>query len=346
MRAMRRPARGRAVALFLAAVAGAEVAPAAAGDSAVVLAYHRFGETAHPSTNIRLAQFDAHIETLVRGGYKVLPLPEIVAAIRERRALPERAVAITIDDAFLSVYAEAWPRLERAGLPFTLFVVTDPIDRGYRGHMRWDQIRRMARAGVTIGNHTASHLHMADADPARNAGEIARSNARFAAELGASPRLFAYPYGEYSLAVRRTVEEAGFDAAFGQQSGVVSAAADRYALPRFALNEAHGALDRFRLAIDTLPLPMRDLSPADPLLRPGGNPPLLAFTVTGPARRGLRALACYASGQPKPAIERAAGGRVIVRLAQAFPAGRSRVNCTMPAGGGRWRWLGFQFYLP
>ena len=40
-------------------------------------------------------------------------------------------MGLTIDDAFLSVYREAWPRLKRAGLPVTLFVATesgDPAD--------------------------------------------------------------------------------------------------------------------------------------------------------------------------------------------------------------------------
>ena len=50
---------------------------------------------------------DAHIRELTSGQYNVMALPEIVAAIRNGRELPNRTIAITIDDAYLSVYTEA-----------------------------------------------------------------------------------------------------------------------------------------------------------------------------------------------------------------------------------------------
>ena len=96
------------------------LAPAAAGEnpgSAVAIMYHRFGEDARPSTNIKLDQFHAHIAELTSGKYPVMPLGDIVAALRAGKPLPDRAVAITIDDAYRSVYTEAWPRLRKAG-PF------------------------------------------------------------------------------------------------------------------------------------------------------------------------------------------------------------------------------------
>ena len=336
--------RPAAAAILCLAMHGA--ASAFAGQSAVVLTYHRFGEDTLPSTNIRLDQFDAHVRELSTGKYTVMALPDIVAAIREGRDLPDRAVAITIDDAYLSVHARAWPRLRKAGLPFTVFVSTDPVDKRYRALMNWDQIRELARAGVTIGNHTASHLHMAGASPERNAAEIAASNARFKKQLGFIPRIFAYPYGEFSLAVRRLVKDAGFIAAFGQHSGAIFRGTDRYYLPRFAMNEAYGEFDRFKLAVNTLPLPVRDLAPADPLLANGGNPPQISFTVVGDARRGLGSLACYASGRGKIKHRRMGDGRIKIHLTRAFSAGRTRVNCTMPVGQGRWRWFGLQFYVP
>ena len=103
---------------------------ARAADSAVILMYHRFGETKFPSTNIRLAQFEAHIAELKSGPYEVLAVPEIVRKIRSGEPLPERTIGITVDDGYLSVYREAWPRLRAAGLPFTVFVSTDTADRG------------------------------------------------------------------------------------------------------------------------------------------------------------------------------------------------------------------------
>ena len=54
-----------------------------AADHAVILMYHRFGEDRLPSTNIRLDQFDAHLEKLANGNYTVLPLAKIIRYIQD-----------------------------------------------------------------------------------------------------------------------------------------------------------------------------------------------------------------------------------------------------------------------
>jgi peptidoglycan/xylan/chitin deacetylase (PgdA/CDA1 family) len=304
--------------------------------------YHRFGEGAYPSTNTTLDQFEAHLEELKRDKYHVMPVPEILSAIREDRELPDRAIGITIDDAFLSVYKVAWPRLQAAGFPFTLFVATDAIDAGYRDYMSWDQVRELRNSGVAIGSQTASHLHMAANVAARNRDELDRSNRRFAEVLGTAPDLIAYPFGEASTEVQTIARDAGFIMAFGQHSGVVHATADPFYLPRFALNEAFGDIDRFRLVVNALPIPFSGLTPADPLL--SVNPPPFGFTAQSPDIK-LDGLACYAVGQGKVQADRL-GPRIEVRLSQKFAPGRGRINCTAPTPEGRWRWLGMQYYVP
>jgi peptidoglycan/xylan/chitin deacetylase (PgdA/CDA1 family) len=322
--------------------------PAAAQEAlnaAVIFAYHRFGENDVPSTNIRLEQFEAHIEELRTGGYTVLPLPEIVAAMEEGRALPDRTVAITIDDAYLTVYTEAWPRLRDAGFPFTVFVATNIVDAGGGGrYMNWDQIRDLEAAGATIGSHSAEHGHYPEMTDAEIANDIARSGASFERELGKRPALFAYPYGEMSLAARQAVKEAGYSAAFGQHSGVAEAGLDRLYLPRFPLNEKYGSLSRFVLDANALPLGAREIAPADPVLVV--NPPLFGFTVVKGVD-GLDRLNCFPSpGATVAPLERLGERRFEVRLGTQFPPGRARFNCTAPTDDGRWRWFGFQFYVP
>lgn len=97
-------------------------------DHAVALLYHCFGEAAHPATNVELAQFEAHLDLLAADRYTVLPLIEIVRRLHAGDSLPERAVAITIDDARHSIFSEAWPRMRARGLPFTVFLETDALD--------------------------------------------------------------------------------------------------------------------------------------------------------------------------------------------------------------------------
>ena len=332
------------LALYALAIFTAVAPPAMADASAVVFMYHRFGETGFTSTNITIEQFEAHLKELESGAYNVLSLPDIVDALRRGVSLPERTVGISADDAYLSVYTVAWPRLKEAGFPFTLFVGTEAVDLGLKSYMSWRQIREMADAGVTIGHHTASHPHMLAAVAAgSNRRELAEATQRFVEKLGSKPELFAYPYGETSLAVRKLIMEDGFSAAFGQHSGVIGGDGDLYSLPRFSMSEKYGALTRFRLAANALPLTVTEVTPPDPLIT-DNNPPAAGFTVTG-GIKGLERLNCFSSHEGKVRVIRLADTRVEVRLRKPLPKGRTRLNCTLLAADGRWRWLGRQFYF-
>ena len=318
-------------------------AAAIAADSAVILQYHRFGEDAYPSTSVTIEQLEAHIAHLSSGGYTVLPVPEILAALDAGRPLPERAIGITVDDATRSTFVEAWPRFEKAGFPFTVFVSTDPVDQGHAGIMSWDELRSLVAAGVTIGNHGAAHGKMWQSDASANKEDLLQARRRIQEELGVDAALFAYPYGEWNNALRTLVAEFGFSAAFGQHSGVVAAHTDRLNLPRFALNQIYGAADRFRLIVDTLPLGARAVTPAEQIM--AENPPTVGFTIEPPLPN-RSSLACYASGGVTATIEHQDTSRVQISFDRPFPLGRARINCTAPAEAGRWRWFGLQFVAP
>ena len=330
--------------LALIAAASPPSAKAAGISGAVIFSYSRFDDDRVPGGSIRVDQFEDHLDELKDGDYTVLPLPQVVEALLTGGALPDKTVAITINEASQSVYRVAWPRLKAAGLPFTLFVATDAVDAGLSGSMTWAQVRELWKGGVTIGALSASALPMAGRTPQEIQSDLERMKERFKAELGFVPALFAYPHGEYSLAVRRMIEQSGFRAAFGQQSGVAYAGADPLALPRFVMNDAFGTTDRFEMAADALPLPAFDITPTEPVL--SRNPPLLGFSVPDSLGNTLDHLACFATGQGRAAVERLGSNRVEVRIAEAFPPGRARVNCTLPAEDERWRWFGVQFFIP
>lgn len=318
----------------------------AQSDSAVVVMYHRFGDDRFPTTNINLEQFEAHIQELLTGGYTVLPTTEIIRRQQSGEKLPDRTVGITIDDAYETVYTEAWPRLRDAGLPFTLFISTDPVDRDFEDMMSWDQIREMVNAGVTIGAHTVTHLHMPDYGVERLGDELAASNKRLQAELGITPTIFAYPYGEASSAVISQVKKYGYVAAFGQHSGAFDRGDFAHYLPRFPLNEKFGDMGRFKTAVNALSLSATDITPEDMTVAASATAPAMGFTIRDPLPR-LDELSCFLSHEGKAEIIRLGDARFEVRVATPFPAGRTRLNCTLPGSGvnaGRWHWFGQQYY--
>ena len=317
-----------------------------ATDSAVILMYHRFGESKYPTTNITVKQFKAHLLELKINNYNVTPIPRIIAAVRNGKPLPPKTIGISIDDAYLSFYKIGAPLLLENKFPYTIFVATDPLDKGAPGYMSWKQLRELVKSGANIGSQTASHLHMPEASMHRNAFELKKSNIRFKKELGKIPKMIAYPYGEFSLEVEKVSRDSGFTVGFGQHSGVIYQYSNFMYLPRFTFNESYGDLKRLRLAIRALPLRIADLTPEDPYLRGQNNPPIFGFSLQRKLMNRISQLACYGSHKDKMRIEILGKTRVEVRGNKAFPPGRTRINCTFPEKDGRWRWVGMQFLVP
>ena len=309
---------------------------------ASIIMYHRFGDSRYPSTNIKKEQFLNHISELLKPKYKVVSIEKAFLAINNIELIKDRSVVITIDDAYSSVYKYAWPIFKKHNLPFTLFVSTDVIDNKTPGYMSWEQIRTLRDHGVTIGSQTKSHPHMFKLSKEKIIKELSISNKRFIDEIGSAPKFFAYPYGEYNLEVIEQVKLHGFIAAFGQHSGVAHKSLGMYELPRFAMNEKYGDMNRFLLAVNALPMPISDLSPKNPVI--SKNPPNYGFTLSDKIKP-KNAIRCFANKGLKTDTNRLGKNRIEVRLNGPFSKGRGRINCTMAGNGDRWRWLGRQFII-
>ena len=318
-------------------------------NAAVVFMYHRFGEGASPSTNVTLEQFEAQLDYLEHEGFKVWPLPKLVTHLKQREPIPDKVVAITIDDAYESVFQHAFPMLQERGMPFTVFVATDPVDDKLPGYMDWEQLRALQAAGVTIANHGASHDYLVRRDSGESETEWAqrvredtvRGQARLQEELGKdvneAPRLYAYPFGEYSIEMMRMLEQMGY-AAFGQHSGPAAIHDDLRALPRFPVNERYGDIADYSLKANTLPFPVLDAVPVDPVVN-GSEAPVLELKF-GESSARIAALTCYLGGGSMRVTwvsEKERHARISTNA--PLPKGRSRYNCTAPHQSlNRWYW--------
>ena len=320
--------------------------PAMAADSAVVLMYHRFGEDRFPSTSIRVEQFEAQLKYLQDNDYTVVPLTDVIAAVRDGQSLPARAVAITIDDAYQSVYKVAYPLFREYDYPFTVFVATDPVDQGLPSYLEWKQMREMAEHGATFANHGASHDSVIARQPGENDSawlERVRSNVdngwqRVSAELDALPGVFAYPYGEYNTVVANMLREKG-TIAFGQHSGAVGPHSDSRALPRFPMAEAFASLDQFRTKVASLPMPVLEVSPWEPIVTTS-QPRIEVRLGAGDGDARLSELACFVSGQGRVEVQWLEPNRLFaVGADKPTGPGRQRVNCTAPRSDGRYLWF-------
>jgi peptidoglycan/xylan/chitin deacetylase (PgdA/CDA1 family) len=315
-----------------------------AADSAVVLMYHRFGEDTYPATSIRIEQFDSQLAHIRDRGYNVIPLAELLAAVRGGDELPERAVAITIDDAYRSIYDVAHARLREFDFPYTVFVGTDAVDKGLPAYMSWDQMRELEAEGVTFANHGAAHrstlqegdFASEDERLALVRADVEKGAKRLAEELSPLEGAFAYPYGEYDAATAGLLKQMGY-ISFGQHSGAIATNSDTRALARFPMNESYGDMDQFRTKIASLPMPVLGVEPWDPVVTTR-MPSITVVLDESDAR--LAEMACFVSGQGRGEIDwEVPYRRFTVGANKPFGNGRHRVNCTAPRNDGRYLWF-------
>lgn len=339
-------------------VVGAVAAPAARcaeqdDFQAVVLLYHHVSESTPSLTSVSPQLFESHLDYLARHDFTVLPLTEIVSAVREKRSLPPRSVAITFDDGYQSIVQEALPQLARRSWPFTVFVSTDAIDQGFKGFMSWNDLRRIEAAGGIIANHSKTHDHLVrrQSDESSSAwlhrieSDMRAAEARLDDELEDPARLFAWPYGEFDSKLERLAQSLDY-IAFGQQSGPVGAHSSLYSLPRFPMAAGFASLDSFGEKLRSRALPATTLAPDSRVLPVPATPPVLRLRLPdGPYR--LDALQCYVQGQEPATIDRKEQEFTITAHTVMRP-GRSKFNCTAPAvnGGGVYYWYSHLWLQP
>jgi peptidoglycan/xylan/chitin deacetylase (PgdA/CDA1 family) len=117
----------------------------------------------------------------------------------------------------------------------------------------------MARSGMTIGSHTATHAVLASLPEEIQRRELRDSRERIGAMIGARPDLLAYPVGgaeTFTDTTKRLAREAGYRAAFRFWGGLNrSSMIDPFAIARVGVEHAETwSQFRLRLALATSPL--------------------------------------------------------------------------------------------
>lgn len=314
--------------------------------AAVIFTYFAIGNDDNPAGSITTEQFAAQIDELVTGDYIVKPLPEIVTAFLAGKPLPPHTVGLSFDGADKSVINVAFPLLEKNNLPFTVFVPAGKIGSG--GALDWNDLQRLQDSPLaSFGAQPSAYNRLSGASSDEIKRQINNSISEIRKQMDMNVTMFAYPYGEYDAAYEKIVRDMNFKAAFGQQSGVAYAGDDHFALPRFSQTERYGDLERFQMTANALPLPVKDVSPADPHL--STLMPTIGFTVPDSLSKSLKNISCFSSGDEKPKIE-IINTRVELRMNAPITDDRPRINCTLPlaADGGeqRWRWFGALYTVP
>jgi peptidoglycan/xylan/chitin deacetylase (PgdA/CDA1 family) len=201
-------ARGRAFGAARSAVKATAAAvdlvhPPAPG--LVVLVYHRVGRRSPVEIDLPEALFDEEMAHLAAAA-DVVTLVEGLARLEAPAGIPPAGadthrplVAVTFDDGTADFADVAVPMLVRHGIPATLYVATDFVERGLpfpdQGTpVSWTALRDATATGlVEVGSHTHRHA-LLDRLPAPQVDdELDRSIDLIGERLGTRVRHFAYP---------------------------------------------------------------------------------------------------------------------------------------------------------
>ncbi len=191
-----------------------------------VLCYHRIEQPplgAEADTNfVTPARFAAQMEWLASRGFTGVTVHDIARWQRGETTLPARPIAITFDDAYLSVATRAVPYLDRLRWPCTIFAVTSQLGGT---NASWDpgapraalmaapMLRALAAAGHEVGSHSRTHRRIRDLGGTAATDELAGSRADLETALGTTVESFAFPYGSHDPEAVKQVCQAGYRAA-------------------------------------------------------------------------------------------------------------------------------------
>ncbi|MFP9134764.1 polysaccharide deacetylase family protein [Shewanella algae] len=305
--------------------------------AAVILQYHHVSDSSPASTSVTPAQFREQMQYLADHDFNVVPLTQVTEAIRQSKTLAPRTVAITFDDGYLSIAEAAHPILKEFGFPYTLFVAIEPIEKGYREMMSWEQLRTLAAEGAEIANHSWGHEHLIRRNAteteeqwlARIEDNLLETEARIAKETGDNLKILAYPYGEYNSQLEALLQRLGF-VGLGQQSGAAGPHSALTSLPRFPVAGAYADMNALKVKLHSLNMPVQAISPSNPELPMGQWRPELEVTLDM-SDINQSQLMCYVQGQGAKKPQWLSANRFRIQAELDLPPGRSRYNCTAPS---------------
>ena len=166
-------------------------------------------------------------------------MKQVLTFINYQEPLPEKAVAITIDDGYRSVYDLGYPILKRHNFKATLFIYTDFIGKSPNA-LTWEHLRQLAEAGFEVEAHTISHADLTRKRKGESEAAYLRRGRRelrvprqlIYRHLRQKPIWLAYPYGRLNDLVIAMAQEEGYRGGVTVTRGSTPSFADPFRVGR------------------------------------------------------------------------------------------------------------------
>ena len=211
-----------------------------------VLMYHFFYSEAEGGTRVdgnyvEVNELDEQLNYIHEQNYHACTMREILYWMEGRANLPEKSIAITIDDADPSVHQYAMPVFVKYGLHATNFVICgwQPAEMPY-------ELWEMRENGMELQSH-GFLTHTGGCSGMGHGGlllcmdhESGVEDIRRSFDYVDGGFVFCYPFGDINENAERIVRDAGGKLAFTTEGGRIRPGMDPLALPRVRVTGGNG----------------------------------------------------------------------------------------------------------
>ncbi len=203
-----------------------------------ILMYHYIGDlpphadATRRGLTVSTAKFRDQMQYLHDHQYSVISLYQLYDALKNDAVLPAKPIVLTFDDGYEEDYTNVLPILQQFGYTATFFIITNPVDAGDPAYLSWKQIQDMAAAGMSMEDHTRTHVDLRRRTAAFLTNEIQGSMDDLKARDGQASHMFAYPSGRYDAETLKVLDGLPVMLAVTTTHGFVSQTSKLLELPR------------------------------------------------------------------------------------------------------------------
>lgn len=198
-----------------------------------IIYYHEVVEKGqgYSYQKIEKEKFEEQMCYLQEKGYQTLFFSEL------KGELPEKAVIVSFDDGFRSVYENAAPIMEKYGIQGNIYLPTAYIDNDSK-FMTWEQVKQLHGKGAfQMQAHTHDHLDVRTLDAEGMQTQITASDRLFSEKLGYLPEAFCLPFGTYDRRSAKIIQDTGrYAYILGSYYGGIGAGKCNGVLPRIGIS--------------------------------------------------------------------------------------------------------------
>ncbi len=170
----------------------------------VIIYYHDIVEKGkgYSYQKVEKAHFESQMKYLKEHGYQSILFEDM------EKPLPEKAVLVTFDDGFRSVYANAAPIMKRYNIKGNIFLPTKYIEEQNPHFMTWEMLKKICATGnFSVAAHTHEHVDIRTLDAEAMNRQIQQSTDLLEKRLNVCVNSFCMPYGKYDYKSIKNLKE-------------------------------------------------------------------------------------------------------------------------------------------